>query len=290
MSAAWGTVSMANGAVQSLRKSDNLGTRTRHWSLTLQVVMLLAATSRSFALSPEAKLEAAVHREVVLGDLKGAIEQYTAVLQETKSRPVSARALLRMGECFEKSGRKNEARAVFTRLLSAYPDQNDFTSEARDHLASIDALPGPPQLSFALGGPGNVPAGWFLPVLQGDMGCPAGSSCAVVLVPKGAPLRVSGDLMQTFSAAAYRGKTVRLRSSVRVEGIDASAQVWLSVDRPKASGDRVNAKPILAGDWTPSSIFVRVDDDANVFNFGIVQTGHGRVSVEDVSIEIDLAK
>jgi hypothetical protein len=194
-----------------------------------------------------------------------------------------------MGECFEESGRKAEARAVFTRLLSAYPDQNEFTSQARDRLLTIDALPGPPQLSFALGGPGNVPPGWFLPILPKDTGCPAGSSCAVVLVPKGAPLRVSGDFMQTFSAAAYRGKTVRLRASVRVEGNDASAQVWLSVDRPKAAGDRINAKPVPAGDWTPSSVSVRVDDDANVFNFGIAQAGHGRVSVEDVSIEIDLA-
>jgi len=169
-------------ARKSLLKSDSPGTPTGHWSVTLLFVMLLAATSRSFAssvaLSPEAQLEAAVHREVVLGDLKGAIEQYTAVLQETKSRPVSARALLRMGECFEKSGRKAEARAVFTRLLSAYPDQNEFASEAREHLTPVDALPGPPQLSFSLGGPGNVPAGWFLPVLPEDTGCPAGSSCA----------------------------------------------------------------------------------------------------------------
>jgi hypothetical protein len=273
-----------------LRKSDSSATGIAHWSVTLQVVMLLSATSPVFALSPEAQLESGIHREVVLGDLKGAIEQYTAVLQTAKSRPVAARALLRMGECFEKAGRKPEARAVFTRLISAYPEQNEFAAEARDRLALIDALPGPPQLSFALGGPGNVPAGWFLPVLPKDTGCPAGSSCSVVLVPKGAPLQVSGDFTQTFSAAAYRGKTVRLHASVRVEGADASAQVWLSVDRPKGPGERINTKPLPAGDRTPASVSVRVDEDATVFNFGITQMGHGRVSVEDVSIEIELQK
>ena len=40
--------------------------------------------------------------------------------------------------------------------------------------------------------------------------------------------------MQSFSAAAYRGKTVRLRAWVRVEaGAPGDrAQMWLKVDRP----------------------------------------------------------
>ncbi len=254
--------------------------------------MLILASAASFgaALSPEAQLESAIHAEVALGDLKGAIERYRSVVETSKSRPTSARALLRMGECFDKSGRKAEARAVFARLLSAYPDQNEPVAEARERLAAIDALPEPPMLNFALGGPGNVPPGWFLPVLPKDTGCPAGSSCSVVLVAKGAPLKVSGDFTQTFSAAAYRGKNVRLRASVRVEGADSSAQIWLSVDRPKGAGDRVLAKPVFPGDWTASSLAIHVEDDASVLNFGIVQTGHGRVSVEDVSIEIDTAR
>ena len=143
-------------------------------------------------LSPEAQMEAATYRENVLGDLKGAIDQYKAVLglernpRGPKARAIAARALFQMGECFEKWGRRAEAQAVYTRLIAEFADQTEFSGQARVHLAAwADTLPSPPQLNFALGGPGDVPPGWFMPVLPKDSGCPAGLSCTVVLVPAG---------------------------------------------------------------------------------------------------------
>jgi hypothetical protein len=57
-------------------------------------------------------------------------------------------------------------------------------------------------------------------------------SCAVVLVPENAPVQV-GNLMQSFKATAYRGKTVRLTAWLRLEtmGPEDRAQMWLGVDR-----------------------------------------------------------
>ena len=50
------------------------------------------------------RLESAVHREVVLGDLKGAIEQYRSIETDPASpRPLAAKAWLHMAQCFEKS-------------------------------------------------------------------------------------------------------------------------------------------------------------------------------------------
>jgi len=217
--------------------------------------------------------------------LSGAIEQYKAVLEKPKSRAIAARALLQMGQCFEKSGRRPEAQAVYTRLISAFPDQTEFAGQARVHLAAwSETLPIPPQLNFALGGPGNVPPGWFMPVLPKDSGCPAGLSCTVVLVPAGAPMRMTGDWDQNFTAAAYRGKNIRLHARVRVEA--GEAQLWISVDRPKGAGDRVADRAVGAGDAVVTSVSTHVDDDATLLNFGVSSAGRGRVWVDDVSLEI----
>ena len=49
---------------------------------------------------PERRLEQAIHREMVVGDLPGAIEQYRAILARTgQSRAVAARALFQMAQC-----------------------------------------------------------------------------------------------------------------------------------------------------------------------------------------------
>jgi hypothetical protein len=271
-----------------LRNRDELGRALRICALTLVLTM----TGKGAMLSAEGELESALHREIVTGDLKGAIEEYKLVLglardlKTTKARAVSARALFQMGQCFEKSGRRTEAQAVYTRLISGFPDQTEFSAKARVQMAAwVDALPGPPQLTFALGGPGNVPPGWFLPVLPNDSGCPAGSSCSVVLIPAGAPIRVTGDFMQSFSAAAYRGKTVRLRARLKLDNADSS-QLWMSIDRPKGPGERIVDKAVTGGDWTLSTVSSRVDEDATNLNFGIASAGRGRVSVEDVSLEV----
>ena len=284
MSAAWGIALMG----ETLRKHDHFASSFTKGFSTLGIV-LIAAPLMAATLSPEAQLEAATYREMVVGDLKGAIEEYKAVLFSAKSRTIAARALFQMGECFEKSGRKAEAQAVYTRLLSEFPDQAESSAQARVHLSAwAETLPSPPQLNFTMGGPGNVPPGWFLPVLPKDSGCPAGLSCTVVLVPGGAPIRVSGDFMQSFSAAAYRGKTVRLHARVRVENGDADshAQLWISVDRAKGAGDRIMDRPVLQGDWSPTSVSAHVDEDATQLSFGVSGAGHERISVDDVSLEI----
>ncbi|MBP1778188.1 MAG: hypothetical protein H6Q86_4199, partial [candidate division NC10 bacterium] len=48
-------------------------------------------------------LEAAAKKEMVDGDLKGAIEQYQKVIAEfsTTDRASAAKALVRMGQCYE---------------------------------------------------------------------------------------------------------------------------------------------------------------------------------------------
>ncbi len=85
----------------------------------------------------EKDLEAAIHKEVVQGDLKGAIERYRKILeQHAKNRAVAARSLYQLGECQEKLGQA-EARKAFERVVKEYGDQVEVAARARTKLAGI---------------------------------------------------------------------------------------------------------------------------------------------------------
>lgn len=266
--------------------------------LKLMVLYAMAAASADDAAR---QLEAAVYREVVHGDLTSAAAQYRAILgRRSIPRPVAARALYQLGRCLEKSGRLTEARDVYTRLLREYGDERRMAAMARDRLADASgSVPGPLNLKLDEGVPNKLPAAWFVPALPNDAdnwaqlrtaGCLAGKgSCAVVMAPENAPVHVS-NLMQSFSARAYRGRTVRFRAWIRVEAnaADDHAQMWLSVDRSngqKGFFDNMSDRPIRSVSWISSEITTKVDDDATFIRFGIMSVGHGRVWVDDVSFE-----
>src|SRR5581483_8297647 len=71
----------------------------------------------------EAALKAAMDKEVVEGDLKGAIEQYKKIAQ-SKDRAIAARALVRMAECYQKLG-DAESRRIYELLVNKYADQKE---------------------------------------------------------------------------------------------------------------------------------------------------------------------
>ena len=169
---------------------------------------------------PERRMEDARYREAVVGDLKGAIEEYRAIAAEAGvSREMAARAVLGLAHCLEKLGLRAQAEAQYRRLLRDYSDQTEEAAEARRQIAEPeDAIFGPRNLNFAEGQPGKVPPGWFVPALPRDAdylaalsrtGCRDSVGCAMVLVPSNAP-RPFSSLSQSFSAAAYRGRSVRL--------------------------------------------------------------------------------
>lgn len=264
-------------------------------------VMVLYAMAATLSEDAARQLESAVYREVVHGDLQAAATQYRAILNLPKlPRPVAARALYQLGQCLEKSGRVAEARDTYGRLLREYSDQSGTASLARTRLSEANwSVPGPLNLKFDEGVPNQLPAAWFVPALPNDAdnwaqlrttGClNAKSSCAVVMAPGNAPVRVS-NLMQSFSAKAYRGRTVRFKAWVRVEASSPEdhAQMWLSVDRSndqKGFFDNMSDRPIRSNTWISSEIQTRIDDDATFIKFGIMSVGRGRVWVDDVSFE-----
>ncbi|MDP2997700.1 MAG: tetratricopeptide repeat protein, partial [Bryobacterales bacterium] len=86
---------------------------------------------------PDQQLQSAINKEVVEGDLKGAIELYKKIAAlPGAGRATVATALLRMGQCHEKLGNA-EARTAYERLVRDYADQAGIAAEARARLAAL---------------------------------------------------------------------------------------------------------------------------------------------------------
>jgi Tol biopolymer transport system component len=101
------------------------------------MAVVLAAAPQQNA-SAERQLEAAIHREQVLGDVKGAIEQYKTLAQST-TRAVAAQALIHLGQCYEKLGeaQAKDARATYERVVRNYADQTEVVAQARARLVAL---------------------------------------------------------------------------------------------------------------------------------------------------------
>jgi hypothetical protein len=270
-----------------------------HRRAALACLLCLAPAAFAGANDPAQQLEAAIHREVVEGDVAGAASAYRAVASSTSAPAgVVARALLQLGQCQEKLGQRKDARATYARIVREWSSEAAIANQARARLAGwTDALPGPRNLRFEEGEAGKVPPGWFVPVVEkttGSLaelrrkGCYTDGGCAVVTAPA---LGAGGNLMQSFSAAAYRGKTVRLRAWVRVEAAfpEDRGRMWLHVDRPNGRlgfVDDMDDRPVHPSDWTQCEIVAEIDRDAQFLDFGFTAIGRGRVWIDDVTLDV----
>ena len=91
----------------------------------------------------EVSLEAAAKKEMVDGDLKGAIALYREIIATyAADHAVAAKALVRMGQCYDKLGdlEAGEARKAYERVLRDYPDQKEAVSVARARLGSTESV------------------------------------------------------------------------------------------------------------------------------------------------------
>ncbi len=89
----------------------------------------------------EALLQAAKNMELVKGDLNAAIDQYKRILARSGvSRTVAAKALLEMGQCYEKLG-QTEARSAYEQIVRQYADQAEQAQAARARLAALGGTP-----------------------------------------------------------------------------------------------------------------------------------------------------
>ncbi|MBZ5623170.1 MAG: hypothetical protein LAQ69_31290 [Acidobacteriia bacterium] len=156
----------------------------------------------------------------------------------------------------------------------------------------------PRNLAFKEGAPGEIPPAWLVPTRSAGYsaeirseGCTIGPRCAVVLVPPHPPANSFGNLMQSFDASPYRGKTIRLHAWLRVEPAARGnrAQMWLRVDRENGQMgffDNMGNRPVTSGEWKECEIRGRVDHDAYVINIGVMALGKGRAWIDGIDFGI----
>ena len=109
---------------------------TRLMLAAVALGVLAAAQGQS---RPDLQLKAAVYKETVEGDLKGAAELYKQVASDAAApRQLAAAALLGLGGCYEKLGQQ-DAQKVYERLVAEFSDQAREVAEARQRLAALAA-------------------------------------------------------------------------------------------------------------------------------------------------------
>jgi len=96
-----------------------------------------AAAGGQVSGQAETLLQKAIQAETVDGNLKAAIGLYEqAVAAAGSNRPVAARALVQMGQCYEKLG-SAEARKAYQRVVRDFGDQAEPLKAARTRLAAL---------------------------------------------------------------------------------------------------------------------------------------------------------
>lgn len=104
--------------------------------LALAIVAAVAFVSAEQNDAARTMMEAARRKEVVDGDLKGAIQQYQAIAEKYKAdHAVAADALVRLAACYEKLG-DAESKRIYERLVRDYGDQKDAVAIARARLGA----------------------------------------------------------------------------------------------------------------------------------------------------------
>jgi C-terminal processing protease CtpA/Prc len=159
--------------------------------------------------------------------------------------------------------------------------------------------PTPTNLDFEAGAPGVTPPGWMAPTahlgytteITTDSPRQGKQAVRVSGAPKpsrpGTP--AFGNVMQAIDATPFRGKRVRFRGAVRVEGRQAMSALWMRVDRAgKQMGffDNMNDRPITSVSWTEVQIEGDVAPDAEVLNIGMMLQGEGTAWLDAVSLEV----
>jgi len=97
-----------------------------------------------------------------------------------------------------------------------------------------------------------------------------------------------GTIMQMFRADSYVGKRIKLTASIRSEGVEGWAGLWLRVDGPESalSFDNMQDRPIKGTTgWTKYQIVLDAPTDSLYIAFGVLLNGNGQVWMADTELQ-----
>ena len=100
------------------------------------LIALVAVTTVAHAQTADDLYQQALRKERTDGDLRAAIQLYEQVVRNS-DRTLAARALLRIGEAYEKLG-MTEAQRAYQRLVRDFAEQTEPVAQARRRLTALE--------------------------------------------------------------------------------------------------------------------------------------------------------
>ncbi|MCK4645021.1 MAG: PD40 domain-containing protein [Candidatus Aminicenantes bacterium] len=111
--------------------------KLRFFTVTILTIIFALALVGGNQQNAKQLYQSGLYKEEVEGDLQKAIELYQKILKQfPKNREIGAKALYRVGFCYEKLG-KQEAQKAYQRIIREYADQREVVKDARKRLASL---------------------------------------------------------------------------------------------------------------------------------------------------------
>ena len=102
------------------------------------IAALILASHHGLAQKAEELFQKGMQLEEVKGELAKAIELYSDVVNKsTANKSLTAKALLHIGRCYEKLGKK-EAMKAYERIVKDFADQREVVAEARSRLLALE--------------------------------------------------------------------------------------------------------------------------------------------------------
>src|SRR5436305_10919094 len=110
-------------------------------AITALVPLLLGlAQSTPAAETLSETLQKGLFEEEANHNLDAAIKAYQSVLQQTdEQRKLAATAVFRLGECYRKLGKTNDATVQYERILREFSDQTTLADLSRQDLLALGA-------------------------------------------------------------------------------------------------------------------------------------------------------
>jgi len=267
--------------------------KLRNLLLVLAAAAILAGQTVDMGVT----LERAVRKENVEGDLSGAIELYKKVVAASANRADIAKALLGLGECYEKQG-SAEAQKAYERLVKEFGDQAEAARQAQARLAAMGKTRGGEGVVAQLiardayvdqrgtGLTGRVTPDGKLYVFVD----PVSGNLATRDLESGAVKRLTNDATGGKAHDAHAANPIPSRDGRQVAFAWGSAGSLYAADHPVAlrviniDGSGMRTTPAQLGrslptplvlDWTPDgkSILIAgpVPESAPVFDLGTAQ-------------------
>src|SRR5438067_10574338 len=108
-------------------------------ALTVLAVLLLGFAQESRAAeSLNETFQKALFEEEANHSLEAAIKAYQSVLEQTdEQRKLAATAVFRLGECYRKLGKTNEASAQYQRVIQEFSGETALVTLSRQNLTGL---------------------------------------------------------------------------------------------------------------------------------------------------------